>query len=192
MSKTQGMSAAEEAFHTHFLGLAIEEARAGQAEGGIPIGSVLVRRTQRKELGTTPTRDSGAGGDVTPAEEESRWSVADYEVVGRGHNKRVQKRSATLHAEIDCLEAAGRLAGSDYARCILYSTLSPCSMCSGAALLYSIPVVVMGENATFQGPEAHVRSQGVRLINLDSAECRRLMTDFIAAQPALWNEDIGV
>jgi cytosine deaminase len=172
---TKDMSEAEAAFHAHFLGLAIEEARAGLSEGGIPIGSVLIRRRAEK------------GGD-----EDQAWSIDGHEVVGRGHNRRVQRRSATLHAEMDCFEAAGRLTAADYARCILYSTLSPCEMCSGALLLYKIPTVVMGENATFQGPEAYVRSHGVRLLNLDSTECRRLMTDFIAAHPTLWNEDIGV
>ena len=142
----------------HYLDAAIEEARKGQAEGGIPIGSVL---------------------------------VIDDRIVGRGHNQRVQKGSAVLHAEMDCLENAGRLSAADYKRSVLYSTLSPCDMCSGTVLLYGIPKVVIGENQTFQGPEDYLRSRGVELEIVDSAECVRLMTDFIAASPELWNEDIG-
>lgn len=141
-----------------FLRLAIEEARQGLAEGGIPIGSVL---------------------------------VLDGQVVGRGHNRRVQKGSAILHAEMDCLENAGRLKPADYRRAVLYSTLSPCDMCSGTALLYRIPRIVIGENRTFQGPEEYVRSRGVQLEIVDDAECIQLMNDFIAARPELWNEDIG-
>ena len=144
---------------TEFLDAAIEEARKGLAEGGIPIGSVL---------------------------------VIDNRIVGRGHNQRVQKGSAVLHAEMDCLENAGRLSAADYARSVLYSTLSPCDMCSGTVLLYGIPKVVIGENETFQGPEEYLRSRGVELEIVDSAECVRLMTEFIAARPELWNEDIGV
>lgn len=142
-----------------FLLAAIEEARAGLAEGGIPIGSVL---------------------------------VIDGEIVGRGHNRRVQRGSATLHAEMDCLENAGRLAAADYRRSVLYSTLSPCDMCSGAVLLYEIPRVVVGENRTFQGPEDYVRSRGVTLEIVDDPQCVDLMSEFIAARPELWNEDIGV
>ena len=142
-----------------FLTAAIDEARAGLAEGGIPIGSVL---------------------------------VIDGEIVGRGHNRRVQRRSAVLHAEMDCLENAGRLSAAEYRRSILYSTLSPCDMCSGAALLYEIPRIVVGENRTFQGPEDYVRSRGVAVEIVDDSECVRLMADFIAADPDLWNEDIGV
>jgi cytosine deaminase len=142
-----------------FMQAAIEEAKQGLAEGGIPIGSVL---------------------------------VIDGEIVGRGHNRRVQKGSAILHAEMDCLENAGRLRARDYQRAVLYSTLSPCDMCSGTALLYKIPKVVIGENRTFQGPEDYVRSRGVELVILDDPECIRLMEDFIAARPELWNEDIGV
>ena len=142
-----------------YMAAAIEEARIGLAEGGIPIGSVL---------------------------------VLDGRIVGRGHNRRVQKGSAILHAEMDCLENAGRLTAADYRRCVLYSTLSPCDMCSGAALLYKIPRVVIGENKTFQGPEAYVRSRGVQLEILNLDECIQLMEDFIAACPELWNEDIGV
>lgn len=142
-----------------FLQLALEEARLGLAEGGIPIGSVLVVAGQ---------------------------------VVGRGHNRRVQNGSAILHAEMDCLENAGRLKPSDYRRAVLYSTLSPCDMCSGTALLYRIPRIVIGENRTFQGPEDYVRSRGVTLEIIDDAECVKLMEDFIAARPELWNEDIGV
>ncbi len=141
-----------------FLAAAIEEARAGLAEGGIPIGSVL---------------------------------VLDGEIVGRGHNRRVQKGSAVLHAEMDCLENAGRLKAGDYRRAVLYSTLSPCDMCSGAVLLYGIRRVVVGENRTFRGPEDYVRSRGVALEIVDDPECVKLMEDFIAAKPDLWNEDIG-
>ena len=141
-----------------FLEAAIAEAYAGIAEGGIPIGSVL---------------------------------VIDDDIVGRGHNRRVQKGSATLHAEMDCLENAGRLRAADYRRATLYSTLSPCDMCSGAALLYGIPRIVIGENRTFKGPEDHLRSRGVALEIVDDAECVRMMREFIAARPELWNEDIG-
>ena len=142
-----------------FLQAAIDEAKQGLAEGGIPIGSVL---------------------------------VIDGKIVGRGHNRRVQQGSAILHAEMDCLENAGRLKASDYQRAVLYSTLSPCDMCSGTALLYGIPRVVIGENRTFQGPEDYVRSRGVKLEIVDDQECIQLMRDFIAAKPELWNEDIGV
>ena len=117
--------------------------------------------------------------------------VLDGEIVGRGHNQRVQKGSAVLHAEMDCLENAGRLTAADYTRTTLYSTLSPCDMCSGAILLYKIPNVVVGENRTFQGPEEHLRSRGVVLEIVDSAECVQLMSDFIRDNPQLWNEDIG-
>jgi cytosine/creatinine deaminase len=141
-----------------FLQMAIDEARLGLAEGGIPIGSVL---------------------------------VVDGRVVGRGHNRRVQRASAILHAEMDCLENAGRLPPADYRRAVLYSTLSPCDMCSGTALLYRVPKIVIGENRTFQGPEDYVRSRGVELVVVDDAECIQLMRDFIAARPELWNEDIG-
>jgi creatinine deaminase len=141
------------------LRAAIDEARQGLAEGGIPIGSVL---------------------------------VIDGRIVGRGHNRRVQKGSAILHAEMDALENAGRLKAADYRRAVLYSTLSPCDMCSGTALLYGIPKVVIGENRTFRGPEDYVRSRGVTLEIVDDAECVQLMKDFIAANPALWNEDIGI
>jgi cytosine/creatinine deaminase len=141
-----------------FMRAAIQEARSGLAEGGIPIGAVL---------------------------------VIDGKIVGRGHNRRVQKGSAVLHAEMDCLERAGRLTIKEYQRATLYSTLSPCDMCSGAALLYKIPRIVIGEHTTFQGPEDYLRSRGVELVILDSEECIGLMQDFIAAKPALWNEDIG-
>ena len=141
-----------------FLQAAIEEARIGLAEGGIPIGSVL---------------------------------VIDGEIVGRGHNRRVQRLSPTLHAEMDALENAGRLTAADYRRATLYSTLSPCDMCSGAALLYEIPRIVVGENKTFQGPEAYVQSRGVDLTIVNNAECIALMRQFIVDQPELWNEDIG-
>jgi cytosine/creatinine deaminase len=141
-----------------FLEAAIAEARTGLAEGGIPIGSVL---------------------------------VIDDRIVGRGHNRRVQKGSPILHAEMDCLEHAGRLRAAEYQRATLYSTLSPCDMCSGASLLYGIPRIVIGENRTFQGPEEHLRSRGVELVIVDDSECVKLMRDFIAAHPELWNEDIG-
>lgn len=117
--------------------------------------------------------------------------VKGGKIIGRGHNRRVQKKSAILHAEMDCLENAGRLAASDYQKCEIYSTLSPCAMCTGAILLYKIPTVVIGENSTFKGPESYSK-KFVKLINLDLPECKRLMAEFIAARPKLWNEDIGV
>jgi len=117
--------------------------------------------------------------------------VIDDRIVGRGHNQRMQKGSSVLHAEMDCLENAGRISAADYRRAVLYSTLSPCDMCSGAILLYRIPRVVVGENKTFQGPEDYLRSRGVDLEIVDSAECHQLMQDFIAANPLLWKEDIG-
>ncbi len=141
-----------------FLEAALAEAELGLAEGGIPIGSVL---------------------------------VIDGQIVGRGHNRRVQSGSAILHAEMDCLENAGRLKARDYRRSVLYSTLSPCDMCSGAVLLYRIPKVVVGENQTFQGPEDYLRSRGVELDILNDPECIRLMREFIQSNPELWNEDIG-
>lgn len=141
-----------------FMQAAIEEARQGLAEGGIPIGSVL---------------------------------VIDGKIVGRGHNRRVQQGSAILHAEMDCLENAGRLKPGDYRRAVLYSTLSPCDMCSGTVLLYKIPKVIIGENQTFQGPEEYVRSRGVEVEILNDPDCIQMMRDFIAARPELWNEDIG-
>jgi len=144
--------------HQRFMQAAIEEAKAGLLEGGIPIGSVL---------------------------------VIDNKIVGRGHNQRVQKGSAIRHAEMDCLEQAGRLSARDYGRSTIYSTLSPCDMCSGAILLYGIKHVVVGENKTFQGPEEYVRSRGVSVDILDNLECVQLMADFIRAKPSLWNEDIG-
>ena len=118
--------------------------------------------------------------------------VVDGEIVGRGHNRRVQQGSAVLHAEMDCLEQAGRLSAAEYQRAVLYSTLSPCDMCSGAALLYGIPRIVVGENRTFQGPEDYVRGRGVGREILDDSACIELMTEFIEAKPELWNEDIGV
>lgn len=117
--------------------------------------------------------------------------VLDGKIIGKGHNQRVQQGSAIRHAEMDCLEQTGRLPASSYQRAVLYSTLSPCDMCSGAVLLYGIPHVVVGENRTFQGPEAYVRSRGVKVEVLDDADCIRMMEEFIAAEPALWNEDIG-
>lgn len=118
--------------------------------------------------------------------------VIDGQIVGRGHNQRVQQGSSVLHAEMDCLENAGRLAAADYRSAVLFSTLSPCDMCSGAILLYGIPRVVVGENRTFQGPEDYLRSRGVEIDVVDDDQCRQLMHDFIAANPDLWNEDIGV
>ena len=115
----------------------------------------------------------------------------DGAIVARGHNQRVQRGSPVLHAEMDCLENAGRLAASDYRRATLYTTLSPCDMCSGAILLYGIPTVVVGENRTFCGPEDYLRSRGVDILVLDDPECLRLMEAFISARPDLWNEDIG-
>lgn len=141
-----------------FLQAALEEARQGLAEGGIPIGSVL---------------------------------VIDGQIVGKGHNRRVQRGSAILHAEMDALESAGRLKASDYRRAVLYSTLSPCDMCSGAALLYRIPKIVVGENRTFQGPEGYLRSRSVELSILNDPACIQLMQDFIRDRPDLWSEDIG-
>jgi cytosine/creatinine deaminase len=117
--------------------------------------------------------------------------VIDGQIVGRGHNQRMQKGSSVLHAEMDCLENAGRLPAASYRRSVLYSTLSPCDMCSGAVLLYGIPRVVVGENRTFQGPEEYLLSRGVDLEIVDSPECYQLMQDFIAENPAVWNEDIG-
>ncbi len=117
--------------------------------------------------------------------------VIDGAIVGRGRNQRVQQGSVVLHAEMDCLENAGRLTAAEYATATLYSTLSPCDMCSGTALLYGIPRIVIGENRTFQGPEDYVRSRGVDLTLLDDPECKALMDRFIADNPDLWNEDIG-
>lgn len=117
--------------------------------------------------------------------------VLDGEIIGRGHNQRVQKGSTIRHAEMDCLEETGRLPASTYRRATLYSTLSPCDMCSGAVLLYGIGHVVVGENRTFQGPEEYVRGRGVQVEVLDDEECVAMMRDFIAASPELWNEDIG-
>lgn len=112
-------------------------------------------------------------------------------IIGRGHNRRVQQGSVVLHAEMDCLENAGRLQAEDYQRCILYSTLSPCDMCSGAALLYQIPKIVVGENHTFQGPESYLQSRGVDLVILNDPQCIEIMHSFIQNQPELWHEDIG-
>ncbi|NND12640.1 MAG: nucleoside deaminase [Acidimicrobiia bacterium] len=118
--------------------------------------------------------------------------VIDGEIVGRGHNRRIQKASPILHAEMDCLEHAGRLSAADYRRSVLYSTLSPCDMCSGAVLLYDIPRVVIGENRTFRGPEEYVASRGVVLQIVNDERCMHMMSDFIESNPELWNEDIGV
>jgi cytosine deaminase len=117
--------------------------------------------------------------------------VINDEIVGRGHNQRVQQGSSVLHAEMDCLENAGRLTADSYRNAVLYSTLSPCDMCSGAILLYGIPKVIVGENRTFQGPEEYLRSRGVQIDVVDNDECRQMMLDFIAANGSLWNEDIG-
>lgn len=137
---------------------AINEAKKGLEEGGIPIGSVL---------------------------------VIDGKIVGRGHNQRIQKGSAVLHAEMDCLENAGRLTAKDYRNSVLFSTLSPCDMCSGAVLLYGIPKVIVGENVTFQGPEVYLRKRGVDVVVLNDVECIEMMRKFIEENPILWNEDIG-
>lgn len=141
-----------------FLQAAIAEARAGLAEGGIPIGSVLVH---------------------------------NGEIIGRGHNRRIQRGSAVLHGEMDALENAGRLPAKVYRESILYTTLSPCAMCSGAILLYGIPRVVIGENTTFLGEEELLRGRGVELTVVQDAACIDMMRAFIAARPSLWNEDIG-
>ena len=137
----------------------MDEAEAGLAEGGIPIGSVLVH------------------GD---------------RILGRGHNRRIQKGSVVLHGEMDALENAGRQPASVYQSSTLYTTLSPCPMCTGAILLYGIPRVIVGENVTFQGDEELLRARGVDVVVLQDERCVQLMKDFIAAQPALWNEDIGI
>ncbi len=141
-----------------FMQAAIAEAEAGFAEGGIPIGSVLVYQDR---------------------------------IIGRGHNRRVQRGSATLHGEMDALENAGRHPARVYRESTIYTTLSPCSMCSGAILLYGIPRVVIGENKTFMGEEELLRSRGVELTVVDSARCLELMRKFIERHPQLWNEDIG-
>ena len=116
----------------------------------------------------------------------------DGQIVARGHNQRMQRESSILHAEMDCLDKAGRLTSRDYQRAVLYSTLSPCDMCSGAILLYKIPTVIVGENRNFQGPESYVRSRGVDVQILDDPDCVAMMEDFIRRHPTLWNEDIGV
>jgi len=141
-----------------FLKAAIDEAKKGYAEGGIPIGSVIVYKEK---------------------------------IIGRGHNKRVQNGSAILHGEMDALENAGRLKASVYKECTLYTTLSPCSMCSGTILLYGIPKIVIGENKTFIGEEELLKSRGVEVIVVNDSECYNLMTKFIQEKPELWNEDIG-
>jgi cytosine deaminase len=142
-----------------FMKAAIAEAEAGLAEGGIPIGSVLVH---------------------------------DGRIVGRGHNRRVQRGSAILHGEMDALENAGRLPAAVYTRSVLYTTLSPCAMCSGTILLYRIPRIVVGENVTFKGEEDLLRDRGVTVDVLQDARCVDMMRRFIREHPALWNEDIGV
>lgn len=142
-----------------FLAEAIIEARKGLAEGGIPIGSVIVHNNK---------------------------------ILGKGHNKRIQQGSVVLHGEMDALENAGRQPASVYQKCTLYTTLSPCPMCTGAILLYGIPKVVIGENETFMGGEALLKESGVEVIVLDNVECKSLMKSFIVNNPMLWNEDIGV
>jgi cytosine deaminase len=142
-----------------WLSVAIEQARQGLSEGGVPIGAAL---------------------------------VVDGELAAAGRNRRVQLGSAIRHGETDCLEQAGRLPASSYARATMYTTLSPCDMCTGAILLYGIPRVVMGENATFTGAEDLLRARGVEVVNLNSAECQTLMAEFIRKYPEIWNEDIGV
>jgi cytosine deaminase len=142
-----------------FMQAAIDEARQGLAEGGIPIGSVL---------------------------------VFENRIIGRGHNRRVQQGSTVLHGEMDALENAGRQSASVYSHSTMYTTLSPCAMCSGAILLYGIPRVVVGENRTFKGEEPLLRSRGVKVTVLQAGECISMMQGFIAANPGLWNEDIGV
>jgi cytosine/creatinine deaminase len=141
-----------------FMKAALDEAKKGLSEGGIPIGSVL---------------------------------VVDGKIIGRGHNRRVQEGSAIKHAEMDCLENAGRQTAATYRKATLYSTLSPCDMCSGAVLLYGIPRVIVGENVNFKGPEEYVRSRGVDVTVLNDAECIGLMAGFINDGPELWYEDIG-
>jgi cytosine deaminase len=141
------------------LRAAIEQARGGRDEGGVPIGAALV--------------------------------AEDGTVLGAGHNRRVQLNSAIRHGETDALENAGRLSASVYSRATMYTTLSPCDMCSGAILLYGIPRVVIGENRTFAGAESLLRERGVEVVNLDSQECLALMAGFIAEHPEIWNEDIG-
>jgi cytosine deaminase len=141
-----------------FMEAALAEAKIGLAEGGIPIGAVLV-------IGSV--------------------------IVGRGHNRRVQQGSAILHAEMDCLENAGRLTASDYRQAVLYSTLSPCDMCSGAILLYRIPTVIVGENTNFMGPQAYLQQRGVTVVVLDDTACVTIMRQFIETRPDLWHEDIG-
>jgi cytosine/creatinine deaminase len=117
--------------------------------------------------------------------------VLDGKIVGRGHNRRIQDKSPVLHAEMDCLNNAGRLKAADYRRAVLYSTLAPCDMCSGAVLLYKIPIVIVGENRNFQGPEQYLRSRGVDLRIIDDNACAELLRNFIRARPGDWNEDIG-
>ena len=117
--------------------------------------------------------------------------VKNGKIIGRGYNKRVQESSATLHAEMDCLENAGRLKAAEYRKCVMYSTLSPCDMCTGAILLYKIPAVVIGENETFKGPESYSKKRGTQIINLNMEECKKMMRDFIKKKPYVWGEDIG-
>jgi cytosine/creatinine deaminase len=145
--------------YDRFLQEAISEAEKGLSEGGIPIGSVLVRNN---------------------------------EIIGRGHNRRIQKNSVILHGEMDALENAGRLTANEYKDCVIFTTLSPCSMCSGAILLYNIPEVVIGENITFKGEEELLTSRGIKIKVLQNTKCIEIMKNFIENNPELWNEDIGV
>jgi len=153
-----GTDADREATDRAFLEVAIEQARIGRDEGGVPIGAAL---------------------------------VADGRVLGAGHNRRIQQGSAIRHGETDALEVAGRLPAAVYRRATMYTTLSPCDMCTGAILLYGIPRVVMGENRTFVGGEDYLRSRGVEVVNMDDEACVDLMREFIERRPDVWNEDIG-
>lgn len=153
-----GQELDQRAIDERFLAVAIEQARIGRDEGGVPIGGAL---------------------------------VADGVVLGAGHNRRVQLGSAIRHGETDAMEVAGRLKASVYRTATMYTTLSPCDMCTGTILLYGIPRVVIGENETYVGGEDYLRARGVEVVNLDSEECKQLMRDFIRDHPDIWNEDIG-
>ncbi len=153
-----GQELDQRAIDERFLAVAIEQARIGRDEGGVPIGGAL---------------------------------VANGVVLGAGHNRRVQLGSAIRHGETDAMEVAGRLKASVYRTATMYTTLSPCDMCTGTILLYGIPRVVIGENETFMGGEEYLRARGVEVVNLDSEACKQLMRDFIRDHPDIWNEDIG-
>ena len=144
--------------HIYFMNEAIEEAKKGLKEGGIPIGSVLVHENK---------------------------------IIGRGHNRTIQDKSSILHAEIDCIKNAGFLSPRVYSKCTLYSTLSPCDLCTGISLLYKIPNIVIGEKSTFQGPEDYAKSRNINFVNLDLDECKNHMKNFIKENPKLWNQVIG-